>query len=129
MARTKEGIQRYVVAPEVTLIALYDKLTKEWGLNCALFPELDTYDLLIKFPNGKAWAVDVKDHRSAVRLAVNLLPFRWFPVWDRAFYVFPDYHADTAYLNEFRNYWPSEKDVSYCGASTFVDWVREELNR
>ncbi len=129
MARTKEGVQRYVVAPEVALIALHDRLVKEWGLNCSLFPALDAYDLLIKFPNGKAWAVDVKDHRSAVRLAVNLTTFRYSPAWDRAFYVFPDYHADAAYLNEFGNYWSPEKDVFYCGVSSFIEQVREELNR
>ena len=129
MARTKEGVQRYVVAPEISLIALYDRLVKDWGLNCYLFPELDTYDLLIKFPNGKAWAVDVKDHRSAVRLAISLPPFRYFPPWDRAFYVFPEHHSDQAYLNEFGNYWIREKDVSYCGLNKFVEQVREELNR
>lgn len=129
MARTKEGIQRYVVAPEVTLMSIYDTLVKEWGLTCQLYPSLDAYDLLVKFPNGKAWAADVKDHRIAVRLAVNLTYFRAYPHWDQAFYVFPNYHADTAYLNEFGNFWLRENNVSYCGASDFLGKVRRELNR
>jgi hypothetical protein len=129
MARTKEGVQRFVVAPEVTLFQLYDTLTKEWGLHCTLFPQFDAYDLLIAFPSGLRWAVDVKDHRRAAALAINLTPFRPYPEWERAFYVFPDYRADANYLQEFRNHWRQEKDIEFVGLHAFVATVRKEVNR
>jgi len=113
MARTTEGIQRYVVAPEVTLIRLYDSLTSsKWGLRCELYPELDAYDLLITLPSGQRWAVDVKDWRRPESLAIAMGTFPYMPEWDRAFYVFPDYHTrEGGYLNAFNNHWARQKDV------------------
>lgn len=129
MARTTAGVQRYVAAPEVTLIKLYDELRQEWGLNCQLYPHLDAYDLLIEFPSGRRWAVDVKDYRRAAGLAVRLERFNYIPAWDRAFYVFPDYRAKPAYLNEFKNYWKAEKDVAFMRCSDFVNEVEKEFKR
>jgi hypothetical protein len=130
MARTTEGVQRYVVAPEITLIRIHSRLSREWGLRCSLYPQFDAYDLLIEFPNGKRWAVDVKDHRRAVELAINLnlTRFRYVPPWNRAFYIFPNYQATPGYLNEFGNYWKPEKDVDFMGARDFLTEVQKELS-
>lgn len=82
MCRTTEGIQRYVVAPEVTLLTLRDDLTKLHGVHCELFPRFDAYDMLISLPSGKKWAVDMKDHRDPARLGGSLKPFSTVPAWD-----------------------------------------------
>jgi hypothetical protein len=127
MARTKEGIQRYVVAPEITLIHLYDKLRAMWGVRCDLYPGVDAYDLLVRLPNGKRWAVDVKDWHRATELARGLSPFAVVPDWHKAFYVFPTYRADKGYLNTFRNYWQPEPDVTFMRDDEFLAQVKAAI--
>jgi hypothetical protein len=128
MARTTEGVQRYVVAPEVTLIQLHDTLQGIWGVRCELYPELDAYDLLLSLPNGEKWAVDVKDWKSPEAVALNIGEFRYVPPWNRAFYVFPDYRMDGGtYLTRFNNYWSRQKDVTPISKSDFVRRVKFEV--
>lgn len=126
MIRTKEGIQRFVVAPEVSLIQVYETLKSQNFIQAELYPNLDSYDLLLILPNGKRWAVDLKDWKSAVTLAVGLREntFRFLPEWDSAFYVFPDYRANAAYLNEFKNYWIPQHSVEFISQSQFLEIVR-----
>jgi len=128
MARTTEGIQRYVVRPEIDLIYIFDTLKQE-GARCWLFPDFDTFDLLITFPNGKSWAVDLKDYGKAAVLAnkLNESPFRWGPAWDKAFYVFPDYRADHDYLNIFHTGWKRQKDVTFTTTRRFIALAKKEL--
>ncbi|MEM6530666.1 MAG: hypothetical protein AAF653_20380 [Chloroflexota bacterium] len=82
IAQTREGIQRYVVAPEVSLMEIHDTLQREWNIQCESFPGVDSYDLLLVLPDGERWAVDVKDWSSAVSLAVGVseTPFQYYPV-------------------------------------------------
>lgn len=128
MVRTTSGIQRYVAAPETALLSLVDTVSAWWGVHCTLYPNLDAYDLLIEFPNGKRWAVDLKDYKRAVSLAFALRdkPFKFEPRWDKAFYVFPDYRANQAYLVEFGNYWQREKDVHYVGLQKLIALAKKE---
>jgi len=128
MARTTEGIQRYVAAPEKSLLELVDALSSLWGIRLSLYPQLDAYDLLIEFINGQRWAVDLKDHKQAARLAIaiNLKPFKYDPSWDRAFYVFPNYRANEVYLNEFANAWMPEKGVQFMKLRKFIAWAKQE---
>lgn len=127
LMRTRAGIQRYVVAVEIALINLYDKLRNEWNTTCELYPYFDTFDLLITFSNGQRWAVDFKDYQRARKLAValNEKPFP-FTGWDRAFYVFPDYRARPEYLNEFGNFWTPQKDVSFTSARNLLAMAKEQ---
>lgn len=127
MLRTKQGIQRYVVAPEVVLFDICRTLTKDYNIQYHLFPHIDSYDLLVMMPNGERWAVDLKDWGHAISLAIGLseTSFPHFPQWDRAFYIFPDYRADHAYLNEFNNYWIGQKDVAFMSRRRFIQQIRE----
>lgn len=129
--RTKAGVQRYVVAPEIVLIKLYKSLTQKRALHCTLYPGLDAYDLQIRFPNGSIWAVDVKDHRNAARLATDLnqKPFRHDPKWDHAFYIFPTDRGDAVYQNTFENFWTAQKSVSFMNLTQFIRKVNRELER
>jgi hypothetical protein len=129
MHRTKEGVQRSVSAPEIDLMRLYQKLSHQWGVQVALYPNLDAYDLLITFVDGRRWAVDMKDHQNPTRLALHLNEtiFPYLPRWDAAFYVFPDYRATAEYLNRFENNWNGHKGVTFVSYSAFVKQVNEAL--
>ncbi len=129
MVRTKQGIQRYVVAPEVMLLELHNALNTDSRVQLHLFPGLDSYDLLINMPDGQRWAVDVKDWENAVSLAIGVVEtrFRYLPPWDKAFYVVPDYRANPAYLNEFKNRWIPQNGVEFLSQSQFLRRVKEVL--
>ncbi|MCC7452336.1 MAG: hypothetical protein IT324_33350 [Anaerolineae bacterium] len=130
MSRLKEGVQRYVAAPERTLIKLADALNTMGGVHVTFYPELDSYDLLVEFMNGERWAVDMKEHRRAGRLAFHLKGFPFSPRWTRAFYLFPDHLADSeGYLNEFANYWTPQNDVSFMGVRAFLKNARKESEK
>ncbi|MCC7447126.1 MAG: hypothetical protein IT324_06905 [Anaerolineae bacterium] len=127
LVRTRAGIQRYVVAVEIALINLYDKLRDEWGATCELYPHFDAFDLLITFSSGQRWAADFKDYQRARKLAIalNRRPFP-FTGWNRAFYVFPDHRARPEYLNEFGNFWTPQKDVSFTSARSLLAMAKEQ---
>ena len=129
--RAKAGVQRYVVAPELALMQLYRRLSQKRELLCTLYPSFDAYDLRIVFPNGRIFAVDLKDHQNAARLATDLnqRPFRRDPKWDRAFYLFPKDRGDMAYLNTFDSFWTRQKAVSFMNTTRFIRLVNRELKR
>lgn len=131
MLRTKAGIQRYVVAPEVELVQLYRRLKRKAVLHCTLYPAFDTYDLRIVFPDGEIWAVDLKDHRSPKQLAkwLNLYPFPRDPKWHRAFYLFPKDRGSAAYRNVFKNHWMKQEGVSVMNTTRFMRLVNQKLER
>jgi len=66
---------------------------RERGLQVELWPEFDRYDLRLRFADGEAWAVDVKDWAEpsllARRVNAQAAPFTSGPRWSRAFFVFP----------------------------------------
>ncbi len=129
MVCTREGVQRFVVAPEVALIQIYDTLSSKWNVQCELFPALDSYDLRLTLPDGRHWAIDVKDWHNPVSLAfgINDTPFRALPAWDAAFYVFPDYRATPAYRNLFANYWHGQRGVIAMPQGQFIRDVRKAV--
>lgn len=99
----KRALRRYVTAPGRVELRLKDRLlqagAKSRGYAVELYPSMDAYDLRITFPDREVWAVDVKDWASPYRLAETVKPFRSFPSWDRAYFVFPD-----RYKTRRRNY-------------------------
>ncbi len=100
----KQGLRRYIAAPGIPELRL-EKQLKELGgnLEVQLWPEFDSYDLRLVFPNGEAWAIDVKDWKNPFALAKKVKPIPSEPPWDRAYFVFPDERRKQAYyLNAFR---------------------------
>lgn len=78
---------------------------RDHGIDVDLWPNLDAYDLRLEFPDGEAWAVDVKDWSNPVRLASRLKPLPRDPDWTRAFVV-PSREAvnhSPGYLAALRN--------------------------
>jgi hypothetical protein len=86
---------------------------------------------MIKFPNGKVWAVDMKDQANARELAWSLKPFKQFPAWDKAFYIFPDYRYKGKYKKVFQAIWDMRfqenhalRDIGIFSLKQFVGQVK-----
>lgn len=128
--RLKRGLQRFVSKPGMYEIILERKLQK-LGLKADMWPNFDAYDLRISFPNGAVWAVDVKDRSNPYLLARNVSEFSREPVWDKAYYVIPDYRK--RHCKDFKKIFYNE----YCGSklislemeSDFIKKVKRELER
>lgn len=54
------GIHRWVTVPGLWELHLARDL-RALGLTVILYPHVDLYDLLVTFPSGEKWAIDVKD--------------------------------------------------------------------
>ncbi|MBO1346173.1 MAG: hypothetical protein EBE86_001645 [Hormoscilla sp. GUM202] len=89
----KRGPRRFVAAPGRAELRLADKL-EELELEVKLWPNFDSYDLRIVFPDGDAWAIDVKDWKDPFLLARKVKqqepPIPSDPPWTQAYFVFPD---------------------------------------
>ncbi len=83
------ALRRFVGAPGLAEVSLAQQLAA-LGLTVELWPDYDAYDLRVTFPAGKVWAIDVKDWADPFLLARAAKPFKANPVWDEAFFVFPD---------------------------------------
>ncbi len=83
-----------VIRPSFIELRL-DKKFKEMGLEVELWPELDTADLKITFPDGSFWAIDAKDWGSATKLAKELNQ-KTIPNFgqSKSFFVVPDYRLN-----------------------------------
>jgi transcriptional regulator with XRE-family HTH domain len=104
----KHALRRYIAAPGRFELKLRDALQslslRGKNVSVELYPFVDAYDLRVTFPDQEVWAIDAKDWASPYRLAESITPFRTRPIWDRAFYVFPDRHKRKRldYLEAFR---------------------------
>lgn len=98
------GLRRFVNAPGIAEINLKVELEAR-GLAVELWPSYDRYDLRIHLPDGKVWAIDVKDWANPFLLAKRVQPIPKHPEWDKAFFVFPDerFKQRGDYLRAFRN--------------------------
>jgi REase associating with pPIWI_RE/pPIWI_RE three-gene island domain Y len=99
----KRGLRRFVTLPGLAEVRLEQQLLK-LKLHVDLWPDFDSYDLRVEFPDGKAWAVDVKDWANPFLLALNVKNIPLRPPLERGYFVFPDERASQAdYVRAFRN--------------------------
>ncbi len=131
--RTTQSTQKSIVAPERPLLDLKAQLEKI-GATCHLWPQFDNYDLLVKLPSGKPFAVDMKDYSCSVKLVNVLKPFARTPSWDRCYYVIPDYRKQGNYWKKLKATWdkqckadPSLKTIGVLFAKDFIKLVRKEI--
>lgn len=85
------------------------------GLSVRMWPGYDAYDLLIIFPDGHRWAVDVKDWAHPVLLGRSARPVPPEPLYDEAFWVVPADRvaARPGYISAFeRNRPQSARDLA-----------------
>ena len=105
----KRGLRRFVTLPGLAEIRLERRLLM-LKLKVALWPEFDSYDLHIEFPDGKAWAVDVKDWANPFLLALHVKNIPLNPPLEMGYFVFPDERSrQHDYVRAFRNTCNSRK--------------------
>jgi hypothetical protein len=85
-------LRRHVTGPGLAEVELEDRLTS-LGLDVTMWPGFDAYDLLVVFPDGHRWAVDVKDWAHPAFLGRAARPVRPEPPYDEAFWVVPVYRV------------------------------------
>ena len=88
--RLKRGVMRYIAIPgrdELDVVALCEKK----GLSWALWPEMDRYDVEIRFPDGAVWEIDVKAYRNALFLKNQIEEDGGFPdgSYEKGYFVIP----------------------------------------
>ncbi|MFI7510843.1 hypothetical protein ACIBSS_28895 [Micromonospora aurantiaca] len=101
--RLRPDLVTYVSLPgraEADLV----KTLERAGATVYWWPDVDAYDLLVVWPDGRRWAVDVKDWRSPYPLARKLRPLPTYRrgheyAWDEGFIVIP-----TDRVNQRRGY-------------------------
>lgn len=89
--RLKKGIMRYFAAPgklELDIVAYCEKRKIRW----TLWPQMDRYDVAIRFSDGETWEIDAKAYRNPIALRAKILHDGGFPTgeYDRGYYVVPD---------------------------------------
>ncbi|MFB2920298.1 MULTISPECIES: hypothetical protein [Aerosakkonema] len=107
--RTTPGIQKSIVAPERSLLALKQQLD-EMGAKTILWCGVDNYDLWAELPNGRRLAIDLKDYSNPADLALALKAFKNYPEWDEAYYVIPDYRYNPQYMQRFQAVWKQRQN-------------------
>lgn len=133
----KRGLRRFIAAPGRAELRLAEKLEKlgKCRLHVELWPNFDSYDLRIVFPDGQAWAVDVKDWANPFLLAHKvkqenpLIPNN--PPWTKAYFVFPNDRREQRpdYLRAFCNHCPLPKEIKAKFESELIRDVRNKLQR
>lgn len=119
--RLTPGLWRYTVLPGLWELDLARRLRRIPGVEVALWPRLDLYDLDVRH-GARQWRVDVKDHRSPRRL-LELL--RQHPPSVPTHVVIPD--GRRADLSLLRHGAGPESLWRFETCSGFVRLVRREI--
>lgn len=102
--RIRSGALYYIVWPGIAERRIYKEITALLPFaNVTLYPQCDATDLLIEFPNGPRWALDIKDWSNDWKLAKKLSeePTSPFEGADRNYIVIPK-HYPAAYTERLR---------------------------
>jgi len=76
----------FVASPGLAEVRLRDRLVVD-GVNVDMWPDVDAYDLRLRFADGMSWAVDVKDWANPFLLGQRVRPVPRVDDWDRAYIV------------------------------------------
>lgn len=102
-------LRTFITGPGLAEIDLETELTG-LGLTPVMWPNFDAYDLGVRFPDGRTWAIDVKDRANPALLGRSALPLRPAPAYDRALLVVPHYRFQErdGYREVFHHHLPEE---------------------
>lgn len=132
----KRGLRRFIAAPGRAELSLVDKLEKLGLKQVELWPNFDSYDLRIVFPDGEAWAIDVKDWANPFLLAQKVKqqnpPIPNNPPWKKAYFIFPNDRLQQRpdYLRAFCNHCPlPNKQIKAKVESDLIKDVKSKLQR
>lgn len=98
--RLKKGVMRYFAAPgklELAIVAFCEKKKIRW----ALWPQMDRYDVEIRFSDGEVWEIDAKAYRNPIALRTKIQNDNGFPdgEYAKGYFVIP-----SEYTVNQRNY-------------------------
>ncbi|GAA0917285.1 hypothetical protein [Streptomyces thermoalcalitolerans] len=124
-------LRMFITSPGLAEIDLQAALLRKFGITAEMWPHYDAYDLRIPLPDGRHWAVDVKDRVNPVLLARSLTPFGDEPPYDRAFLVVPRYRFrdNEAYGRQFRRHLREDlaDRITLLDDQTFLRLVADEI--
>lgn len=130
--RLKKGVMRYIASPgklEMEIVAF----CKKNGLEYALWPQKDRYDVEIKFPNGDVWEIDAKAFRNPKMLSAKIEKDGGFPSgeYEKGFFVIP-----TDYVKGKNNYtlivnkvFKKQKNVKCITFATLKKYIAEKVRK
>lgn len=118
-------LRTFITGPGLAEIDLETELTG-LGLIPVMWPNFDAYDLSVRFPDGRMWAIDVKDRANPALLGRSTLPLRPAPAYDRGLLVVPHYRFQErdGYREVFRQHLP-EESAGRIELLTDLELVRE----
>lgn len=91
MYRLKKGIMRYIAVPGKPELEVAH-VCQKYKLDFSLWPEMDKYDVEIRFPDGDVWEIDAKTYRNPWLLKHYFENRGGFPTgsYQQGFVVIPD---------------------------------------
>jgi hypothetical protein len=125
-------LRMFITGPGIAEIDLETELVR-LGLTPEMWPEFDAYDLRVPLPDGRVWAIDVKDRANPALLRRATRPFRSSPPFDQAFLVVPRYRFAERedYQRVFEHHRPTELAgrVELCSDVDLLKNIRRLLRR
>ncbi|WP_206185077.1 hypothetical protein [Thermoactinospora rubra] len=122
-------VRQFVTGPGRAEAALEAELSA-LGLQVRMWPGYDAYDLLVTFPDGWRWAIDVKDWAHPVFLGRSAHQLPHEPPYDEAFWVVPDHRiaARQGYVSTYeRNRPPHARGLPLLTHTQLVSQARRRL--
>ncbi|MFI7114612.1 hypothetical protein ACIBK9_50465 [Nonomuraea sp. NPDC050227] len=92
--QVERPLRQFVTGPGRAEAALQQELSA-LGLTLRMWPGYDAYDLLVTFPDGHRWAIDVKDWANPFFLGRSARPVPQEPSYEEAFWVVPRHRVVT----------------------------------
>ncbi len=130
----RREIRRFIMLPGQAELRLANRL-KTLGLQVDLWPSFDLYDLRVTFPNGEAWAVDVKDWANPFLLGRSVKPIPQDSTWTQAYFVFPNERCQrrsgrSDYIRAFKNHCTIlNKQTRAACEQNFITQVKRKLKQ
>jgi hypothetical protein len=94
VVKIRRDLSTYISLPGRPEADLARALEKR-GATVVWWPDVDAYDLLVIWPDGRRWGIDVKDWRTPYALALRLRPLPSYPAghefaYTDGFVIIPD---------------------------------------
>lgn len=88
--RLKKGVMRYCAMPGKLELEIAEYCQQQ-GLECVMWPMMDTFDVEIHFPTGEIWEIDAKAYHNPIALRNQIQNDTAFKRkgYDRGYYVVP----------------------------------------
>ncbi|MFG3110681.1 pPIWI_RE_Y domain-containing protein [Streptomyces tendae] len=123
-------LRQFVTGPGRAEVSLETRLTA-LGLKVRMWPAYDAYDVHVTFPDGRVWAVDVKDWAHPAFLGRAARPVPKEPPYDEAFWVVPQDRVDDrpGYVAAFERNRPAACRLPLLTDTELVDRAAARVTR